>query len=209
MATATQTNSPSQISDLENPNKTLILTTTNLTDKTTKSSDESAAAIDAVVNSKDSEESMEGTDSTAVVSPTGGSANDIEKKVRRAERFGVPVQLSEQEKRSSRAERFGVGAGSEASKTSEDLKRKARAERFGLSLSADEEAKKSADEEAKKKARLARFGSDTKTDTLEEEKRKARALRFSQPSSNAVQHVNGKEDVGSNPAIAGNAVEGV
>lgn len=56
--------------------------------------------------------------------------------------------------------------------------------RFGLSASADEEAKK--------KARISRFGSDTKTDStktdskktdstktdsLEEEKRKARALR--------------------------------
>ncbi|KNA10328.1 hypothetical protein SOVF_145380 isoform B [Spinacia oleracea] len=76
-------------------------------------------------------------------------------------------------------------AGSEASKTSEDQKRKARAEGFGLPVSADEEVKK--------KARLARFGSDTKTDaktytkaetktdnktdTLEEDEKKARALR--------------------------------
>lgn len=32
--------------------------------------------------------------------------DDVQKKIRRAERFGMPVQLSEQEKRNSRAERF-------------------------------------------------------------------------------------------------------
>lgn len=31
---------------------------------------------------------------------------DIQKKIRRAERFGMPVQLSEEEKRNSRAERY-------------------------------------------------------------------------------------------------------
>lgn len=35
----------------------------------------------------------------------GASANDTQKKIRRAERFGMPVKLSEQEKRNSRAER--------------------------------------------------------------------------------------------------------
>ena len=35
----------------------------------------------------------------------GGAATDIQKKIRRAERFGMPVQLSEAEKRNSRAER--------------------------------------------------------------------------------------------------------
>lgn len=33
------------------------------------------------------------------------------------------------------------------------------------------------EEAAKKKARLARFSSDTKSDTLEEDKKKARAIR--------------------------------
>lgn len=32
--------------------------------------------------------------------------NDIQKKMKRAERFGMPVKLSEEEKRSSRAERY-------------------------------------------------------------------------------------------------------
>lgn len=35
-----------------------------------------------------------------------GPDDDIQKKIRRAERFGMPVQLSEAEKRSSRAERY-------------------------------------------------------------------------------------------------------
>lgn len=36
----------------------------------------------------------------------GGTVTDIEKKMKRAERFGVAVHLSEKEKRNSRAERY-------------------------------------------------------------------------------------------------------
>lgn len=36
----------------------------------------------------------------------GGAATDIQKKMKRAERFGMPVKLSEEEKRNSRAERY-------------------------------------------------------------------------------------------------------
>ena len=43
---------------------------------------------------------------------TPGSADaplsDVEKKIRRAERFGISVQLSEQEKRNSRAQRYNL-----------------------------------------------------------------------------------------------------
>ena len=50
------------------------------------------------------------------------------------------------------------------------------------------------DEDSKKKARLARFASVSKTDTLEEEKKKARAIRFRflQPffSRQLVNHLN-------------------
>ncbi|KVI09530.1 hypothetical protein Ccrd_012077 [Cynara cardunculus var. scolymus] len=63
----------------------------------------------------------------------GASVNDTQRKIRRAERFGMPVQLSEEEKRNSRAERFGTAPGSQGSDTTkkaEELKRKARAERF-------------------------------------------------------------------------------
>ncbi|XP_017258225.1 protein MODIFIER OF SNC1 11 [Daucus carota subsp. sativus] len=103
-----------------------------------------------------------------------------EKKILRADRFGIPVQLSEQEKRNSRSHRFGTGFGSNGSddvNKSEKDKRKARADRFGL-----EQAVTSAEEE-KKKARLARFAPVAKVDSVEEEKRKARALRFSELSS--------------------------
>ncbi|KAJ0979309.1 hypothetical protein J5N97_014783 [Dioscorea zingiberensis] len=114
----------------------------------------------------------------ATAAATAGAETDLQKKVRRAERFGVPVMLSEKEKRNSRAERFGNGPSSRGTSNGklEEEKRKARAERFGLAThSAPEEA-------AKKKARLDRF-SAKKPDTLEEEKRKARAARFSQTST--------------------------
>ncbi|XP_068340900.1 protein MODIFIER OF SNC1 11-like isoform X1 [Pyrus communis] len=134
-------------------------------------------------------------------------ATAIEKKMRRAERFGISVQLTEKEKRNSRAERFGTVStshGSEASKKSEDLKRKARAERFGLPGPAVV-----GDEDAKKKARLARFAPnakpDAKTDPQEEEKRKARALRFSNTSKGSLTQVNDKGNVEQKAAIAGSA----
>ncbi|ONI03217.1 hypothetical protein PRUPE_6G244900 [Prunus persica] len=138
-------------------------------------------------------------------------ANSIQKKMRRAERFGISVQMTEEEKRNSRAERFGTVStshGSEASKKSEEQKRKARAERFGLSGPAV-----AGDENAKKKARLARFApiskTDTKTDPMEEEKRKARALRFSKASTGSLSQVNDKGNIEPKAAIAGSAGGGV
>ncbi|KAG8376487.1 hypothetical protein BUALT_Bualt09G0068600 [Buddleja alternifolia] len=133
----------------------------------------------------------------------GGAVPDIQKKMKRAERFGMPVQLTEGEKRNSRAERFGTGspaAGSNSSKQSEELKRKARAERFGIVQSAP------ADEEAKKKARLARFGSSIVPNSAEEEKKKARALRFSKPDSGS--QANGKGNVEVKTAVDGKADAG-
>ncbi|XP_051126861.1 protein MODIFIER OF SNC1 11-like isoform X2 [Andrographis paniculata] len=116
---------------------------------------------------------------------------DIHKKMKRAERFGMPVQLSEEEKRSSRAERFGTATSvgeSDSAKPSEELKRKARAERFGIVQS------EPSNEEVKKKARLARFGS-SKPDPIEEEKKKARAIRFSQPRSGSIANGKGDDEV--------------
>ncbi|XP_015899547.3 protein MODIFIER OF SNC1 11 [Ziziphus jujuba] len=130
--------------------------------------------------------------------------SDIQKKIRRAERFGISVQLTEEEKRNSRAERFGTVStvgGSDVSKKSEDLKRKARAERFGIPASAKPVA---SDEDVKKKARLARFASVSKTDPLEEEKRKARAIRFLNTQSGTLSEVNGEGNIAPNAAIAGN-----
>lgn len=117
-----------------------------------------------------------------------GSTTDTLKKKLRAERFGMPVQLSEQEKRSSRAERFGTAPGvneSDAIKKSEEHKRKARAERFGLEQTVP------AAEEERKKARLARFAPVSKADPVEEDKKKARALRFSVTPTSLAQ-ANGK-----------------
>ncbi|XP_074353476.1 uncharacterized protein LOC141692509 isoform X2 [Apium graveolens] len=108
-------------------------------------------------------------------SATTTTTSIAEKKIQRADRFGIPVQLSEQEKRHSRSHRFGTGSGDEMNKSEKD-KRKARADRFGLEQSTPAE-------EEKKKARLARFAPVVKMDSVEEEKKKARALRFSELSS--------------------------
>ncbi|XP_042399409.1 protein MODIFIER OF SNC1 11-like isoform X1 [Zingiber officinale] len=121
-----------------------------------------------------------GSDSAMTNASESNPVTDLEKKLRRAERFGMQVVLSEVEKRNSRAERFGTGSNLSGSKIvgqPEEEKRKARAERFGLKV--DDVA----DEEAKKKARLERFAPNSKLDTSEEEKRKARAIRFSQGST--------------------------
>ncbi|KAF5737126.1 protein MODIFIER OF SNC1 11-like isoform X1 [Tripterygium wilfordii] len=140
-----------------------------------------------------------------LVGTTDASGSSIQKKIRRAERFGMAVMLSEEEKRNSRAERFGTGPtlqGSEALTKSEELKRKARAERFGLSVSSV-----ATGEEAKKRARLARFAAAPKLDALEEETRKAMTARFSGPTS-SLTHVNGKGNIEPKAAIAGKAGAG-
>ncbi|CAN6471069.1 unnamed protein product [Victoria cruziana] len=113
---------------------------------------------------------------------------ELQKKFRRAERFGLPVQLSEEEKRSSRSQRFGLSSphGPGETTKSEEDKKKARAERFGLSPAT------ATDEEAKKKARLARFAPVAKVDAVEEDKRKARAARFSKPASGGTSEANGQ-----------------
>lgn len=81
-------NNPAQ----ENPNKTL---------DPTEPDPIPATEDDAAADTKDSD---------AKTSPPPDSGNDaplsdIQKKMRRAERFGISVQLSEKEKRNSRAER--------------------------------------------------------------------------------------------------------
>ncbi|XP_038998722.1 protein MODIFIER OF SNC1 11-like [Hibiscus syriacus] len=145
---------------------------------------------DVELSLKGSEDSKtSGTVAALVARESGGPADDVHKKIQRADRFGVPVQLSEQEKRNSRAERFGTAPssiGSEASKQSEELRRKARAERFGITAPST-----ATDEDAKKKAPLARFAPYSKPDSVEEVKRKARAIRFSNPS-NSLSQENGK-----------------
>ncbi|KAL2456276.1 Protein MODIFIER OF SNC1 11 [Abeliophyllum distichum] len=159
----------------------------------------------------DDESKVKPTEETVKADDVDGAAaaTDIQKKMKRAERFGMPVKLSEEEKRNSRAERFGTGTGTgmgthgpDSSKQSEDLKRKARAERFGIAQSAP------ADEEAKKKARGARFGSVAKSDSAEEKKKKAREIRFSQTQSDSLSKANVEGNNEVKTAIASKAVGG-
>ncbi|CAN0926759.1 Protein MODIFIER OF SNC1 11 [Linum grandiflorum] len=159
------------------------------------------------VPGKESGDNKDGLDSksktAASVTEGTDSVTDTQKKIRRAERFGITATLSEEEKRNSRAERFGtpsVTQGSAGAKNSEDLKRKSRAERFGLPVPAEPtKPTEPTDAEAKKKARLERFGSIPKPNAAEEEKKKARALRFAQPSSTSI---TGEGDVQPKEAIA-------
>ncbi|EFJ11119.1 hypothetical protein SELMODRAFT_447133 [Selaginella moellendorffii] len=109
-----------------------------------------------------------------------GPLSDMEKKQRRAERFGVGLNFSEDEKRKLRASRFNASDKKGVSKAkvsieSETEKKNARAARFGTANVA------SANEDAKKRARLDRFsGVDS---NLEAEKKKARAARFAATSN--------------------------
>ncbi|KAK8685359.1 hypothetical protein V6N13_041362 [Hibiscus sabdariffa] len=174
---------------------------TNTVDAASPSTDKSVPP-DVSVKESDGSKTTE-TAAGLVAEETGGPMNVIQRKIRRAERFGVPVQLSEKEKRNSRAERFGTvptSNGSEASKQSEELRRKARAERFGIAAPST-----AIDEDEKKKARLARFAPYSKPDSVEEEKRKARAIRFSNPSTSSLSQVNGKRNVEPEVPIAGKA----
>ncbi|GLT47861.1 hypothetical protein SLA2020_215200 [Shorea laevis] len=204
MATATDkpTAATTGASGDQNPKKAVDPAPTTLA----KSDPPNAAAPSAV--SEASQEEGEGANKTvsavgSVAANDSAQASDIQRKIRRAERFGMPVQLSEEEKRNSRAERFGTVTASnetEALKKSEEEKRKARAERFGLSVPST-----AADEEAKRKSRLARFSPYTKTDKHEEDKRKARAIRFSNPTPSSLTQENGNGNIEPKAAIAGNA----
>ncbi|GAV84200.1 hypothetical protein CFOL_v3_27644 [Cephalotus follicularis] len=212
MATATENLATTKTTTATNPNpnpnpspidatshKTLDLTKSDLTaidsekDGSLKDGEDSKITVTTIVYDADNNTNKDDS----------GSVSNIQKKIRRAERFGMPVKLSEEEKRNSRAERFGTAAKTHVSDTpnnAEELKRKARAERFGLSVQPV-----ASDEETKRKARLARFSPYPKTDSLEEDKRKARADRFSKPQSSSVSQVNGKGNIEPKAAIAGKA----
>ncbi|KAK0585452.1 hypothetical protein LWI29_028749 [Acer saccharum] len=201
---AAATDNSNNLSAEENPKKTM--------DSTDRVQNPTSVASSDAVSSEAVELKKEGDDLKTIEAPVSPSSasdvtvTDVQRKIRRAERFGVSVQLSEEEKRNSRAERFGTAPqtqGSEVSKKSEDLKRRARAERFGIPVPTTV-----GDEEAKKKARLARFAPYSKTDTVEEDKRKARALRFSGPPSSSPSQVNGEGNIEPKAAIAGKASGG-
>ncbi|KAF8105043.1 hypothetical protein N665_0163s0016 [Sinapis alba] len=180
----------------ENPKKILDLNTAEPDDILDGEVKGLSDSTDVADEKKDESDTKAGD-----VSPV----DDVQKKIRRAERFGVSVKLTEEEKRNSRAERFGTVAavnGSEGTKKAEELKRKARADRFGVPASSTTKVDNT-EEEAKKKARLARFGKDTKVDSAEEDKRKARELRFSKPASDSSSELPGKLNIGKE--AAGNA----
>ncbi|XP_073282103.1 uncharacterized protein [Primulina huaijiensis] len=173
----------------------------NLSDPTTK---DASSNIPATSSESDADKSTGKFEVVDVkTSDVNGSAavTDIQKKMKRAERFGMSVKFTEEEKRNTRAERFGTCTsvnGSNSSKKAEELKRKARAERFGVVQTV------SADEEAKKKARLARFGSISKPVSVEEDKKKARAIRFSEQSS-SLSKEKGEKDIEEEAIIIGEA----
>lgn len=194
-------------STVENPKK--------IVDLNTAEPDHTDDILDGDVKGfSDSGENNVEADSKALGSAAGvdsgdvSPVDDIQKKIRRAERFGVSVKLTEEEKRNSRAERFGTVAavnGSAGTKKAEELKRKARADRFGVVPAATSTTDKT-EEEAKKKARLARFGKETKVDSAEEDKRKARALRFSKSASDSSSDLPGNQSIGKEAAaVPGNA----
>ena len=129
--------------------------------------------------SEDKDKPNKDADATPAVTLT-----DLEKKQKRAERFGTELKISETEKRNMRAARFhggknnaakqespvtppkgtppkgaaGVKAPSKDVAEAEVVKRRARAQRFGaLPADVPASAPLSTGEEAKKKARLERF----------------------------------------------------
>lgn len=98
---ATETDNHSTAAAEDKPSKTLdtAVPDSTKTDRGEDSTDTALFTVDLAIEGpkKDSENSK----STAPVT-------DIEKKIRRAERFGITVQLSEQEKRNTRAERYKI-----------------------------------------------------------------------------------------------------
>lgn len=133
-----------------------------------------------------------GKEEGLVTATTPAAVTDIEKKRRRAERFGTDLKISEAEKRNLRAARFNHGtkngAGDEVGKKTGSAK--APADKSALA-----EAKSAliAAENAKRKARAERFGSIPQEVTKfsetpvsakpkfsedEEAKKKARMARF-------------------------------
>ncbi|CAN8257342.1 unnamed protein product [Cochlearia groenlandica] len=177
----------------------------NFVDLNTSEPDRTDGEVEGLLESAGEKK---GDDDSKAIGSVDSGDDDVQKKIRRAERFGVSVKLTEKEKRDSRAERFGtVGAVKESggTKKAEELKRKARADRFGVPASASTTDK--TEEETKKKARLARFGkdakADTKVDSAEEDKRKARALRFSKAASDSSAELTVKQNIGKEAAVSG------
>lgn len=96
---ATKTDNPSTAAVEDNPSETLDTAVLDST-KPDRGEDSTNTASSTV------ELATEGPKKDSENSKSAAPVTDIEKKIRRAERFGITVQLSVQEKRNSRAERY-------------------------------------------------------------------------------------------------------
>lgn len=101
---ATETENPSTaaaaaITVEDNPSKTLdtAVPASTKPDRVEDSTNTASSTVDSAT-----EGPMQGADNSKSAAP----ATDTDKKIRRAERFGITVQLSEKEKRNSRTERY-------------------------------------------------------------------------------------------------------
>lgn len=99
---ATETENPSTAAAItveDNPSKTLdtAVPASTKPDRVEDSTNTASSTVDSAT-----EGPMQGADNSKSAAP----ATDTDKKIRRAERFGITVQLSEKEKRNSRAERY-------------------------------------------------------------------------------------------------------
>lgn len=83
------------------PSPSVMATQVSKTAETAAPAPEAAATGEAAPSAASSTPAQNPTAAATAVA----GATDLEKKMRRAERFGTPVVMSEEEKRSSRAER--------------------------------------------------------------------------------------------------------
>ncbi|KAG6771941.1 hypothetical protein POTOM_023336 [Populus tomentosa] len=106
MATETENPSTAAVAAItveDNPSKTLdtAVPASTKPDRVEDSTNTASSTVDSAT-----EGPMQGADNSKSAAP----ATDTDKKIRRAERFGITVQLSEKEKRNSRAESGNVCA---------------------------------------------------------------------------------------------------
>jgi hypothetical protein len=112
MATESEKSNPSILAQ-ENPKETLDHEVSPISKpdlhEDPPSSTPTQVSSDSTIPSGTVESRKDGEDSkSTAASPAGddGHVSSIQKKIRRAERFGISVQLTEEEKRNSRAERY-------------------------------------------------------------------------------------------------------
>lgn len=100
----------SEEEDVENPGEALTLGSSDPLPAAGTAADGaidvSAQPPTAPSDGSKASEGAEESKRTVAVNGSSASVNDVERKIQRAKRFGVPVQLSEAEKRNSRAERY-------------------------------------------------------------------------------------------------------